>query len=247
RDVWFRYERDGRDVLRGTSLTAEKGEIFAILGGNGSGKSTALLAASGILRPYAGEIRVLGKKLAAYRGRSLHDGCVAMLPQDVQTLFLANTVAGELADAGCDPAALPFDLSPVLDRHPYDLSGGQQQLLGLAKVLASRPRVLLLDEPTKGLDAGVKAEIAALLHRLRDGGTAVVLVTHDVEFAAGAADRCAMFFRGEITSAGSPRTFFAGNSFYTTAADRMTRGFFDGAVTVEDAAALCRKNGRKSG
>ena len=244
RDVYFRYRRDLPDVLRGLSFTVRQGEIFTILGGNGSGKSTTLAAAAGLNRIYAGSIRVFGKKLQDYHGSSLRLGCLALLPQDVQTVFLRNTVGEELAEVGADPAGLPFDLTPLLGKHPYDLSGGQQQLVALAKILAAKPRLLLLDEPTKGLDAYARRRIVAILRSLRDGGMTIVLVTHDVEFAALCADRCAMFFRGEITSGGTPRAFFSGNSFYTTAANRMTRGWFDNAVTLEDTVALCRQNER---
>ncbi|MBQ4351669.1 MAG: energy-coupling factor ABC transporter ATP-binding protein [Clostridia bacterium] len=246
-DVWFRYERSAPDVLRGLTLTARVGECFAVLGGNGSGKTTALSAAAGILKPYAGQIRVFGKKLKDWRNQSLYRECLALLPQDVQTVFLCNSVREELREAGADPASLPFDLSPLLDRHPYDLSGGEQQLVALGKVLASKPRLLLLDEPTKGLDAGMKDRLLGLLGDLRDGGMTIAAVTHDVEFAASFADRCALFFRGEAVASGTPREIFSKNSFYTTAAARMTRGFYDNAVTVEDAAALALGNGRRGG
>ena len=244
KDIFFRYERSAPDVLRGLSFEVNKGEIYCILGGNGSGKTTALGTAAGILRPYAGSIRVFGKKLGEYRNQSLYRECLALLPQDVQTVFLRNTVREELDDAGADVNTLPFDLTPHLDKHPYDLSGGEAQLLALAKVLALKPKILLLDEPTKGLDAASKQRITTLLRKLSDGGMTIVTVTHDVEFAAECADRCAMFFRGEIVSEAPPREFFAENSFYTTAASRITRGHFRNAVTVGDAAELCRLNGK---
>ena len=166
-----------------------------------------------------------------------------MLPQDVQTVFLRNTVREELQECGAsDP---PFPMEHLLDLHPYDLSGGEQQIAALAKVLAAKPRLLLLDEPTKGMDAAMKLQFADILRTLKTEGKTIVIVTHDVEFAAVCADRCAMCFDGQITAIGTPTEFFAGNNFYTTAVSRITRGFFDGAVTLEQAAALCRKNGRK--
>ena len=247
REVYFRYDRRGQDVLRGVSLDVRAGEICCVLGGNGSGKTTMLHAAAGLNRIYSGSIRVLGKKLQAYSGTSLYRECLSLLPQDVQTVFLRNTVREELAEAQAGEALLPVDLTPLYDRHPYDLSGGEQQLVALAKVLAARPRLLLLDEPTKGVDAASKEKLARVLQTLRDGGMSIVIVTHDVEFAAMCADRCAMFFRGSVVSQGDPRSFFAQNTFYTTAISRMTRGIYDGAVTVEDAARLCRLNGERSG
>ncbi len=243
--VWFRYDRYSRDIIKGLELGIGVGEIFCILGGNGSGKTTTLNAAAGLLKPYKGTIRVFGKKLKEYRNRSLYRECLALLPQDVQTTFLHNTVREELDECGADVKALPYDISHLMDKHPYDLSGGEQQLVALAKVLASKPRLLLLDEPTKGLDANAKADMTAILRSLKASGVTTVIVTHDVEFAAECADRCAMFFGGQVVSVGTPREFFSCSSFYTTAVSRMTRGFYEGAVTAAQAAELCRRNGKK--
>lgn len=243
KNVFFRYGKDEPDVLRDLSFTVYEGELFCILGGNGSGKTTALSCASGIRKAYCGQIRVFGKKFKEYAGQSLYRGCLAQLPQDVRNVFLCNTVREELEDAKADISSLPFDLSHLLSKHPYDLSGGEQQLLALAKVLATKPRLLLLDEPTKGLDAEKKAFLADILQKLKSEGVTVLAVTHDVEFAARYADRCALFFRGSIVSSGETREFFSENCFYTTSAARMTRGYFENTVTVEDIATLCRENG----
>lgn len=242
KDVYFRYERSGRDILDGLSFKVYSGEIFCILGGNGSGKTTALSAAAGLNKVYSGYIKVFGKKLKDYKNRSLYRECLAMLPQDVQTVFLKNTVREELEECGAELSELPYDISHLLDTHPYDLSGGEQQLTALAKVLAAKPKLLLLDEPTKGLDAAAKLNIIEILRKLKDKGVTVVIVTHDVEFAAVCGDRCAMFFGGKVVSVGTPHEFFPRSSFYTTAVSRMTRGYFDNAVTVEDAVSLCRLN-----
>ena len=243
--VYFRYSREQEDVLRGLELKVYENEIFCLLGGNGSGKSTALAAAAGLIKPYAGNIRVFGKKVTDRE--FARAGLLTLLPQDVQTVFLKSTVRAELADANVTKGVLTQDLNRLMDRHPYDLSGGQQQLLALAKALAARPRLLLLDEPTRGLDAGAKAEFVSVLRKLRDGGMTVVLVTHDAELAAEISDRCALFFRGEIIADDVPRRFFSGNSFYTTAANRICRGYYDLVATVDDAARICLANGKKVG
>lgn len=243
--VYFRYSREQEDVLRGLELKVYENEIFCLLGGNGSGKSTALAAAAGLIKPYAGNIRVFGKKVTDRE--FARAGLLTLLPQDVQTVFLKSTVRAELADANVTEGALTQELDCLMDRHPYDLSGGQQQLLALAKALAARPRLLLLDEPTRGLDAGAKAEFVSVLRKLRDGGMTVVLVTHDAELAAEISDRCALFFRGEIVADDVPRRFFSGNSFYTTAANRICRGYYDLVATVDDAARICLANGKKEG
>ena len=243
RNVYFRYGREYPDVLKGLNLQVRKSEIFCFLGANGSGKSTLLKLCAGLCRPYSGSIRIFGKKIQQYRGQALYRDCVALLPQDPQTVFLKSSVRDELREVHADPSALPYSLEHLMDRHPYDLSGGEQQLVALAKVLASRPKILLLDEPTKGVDSHAQTAVLEVLQRLKAEGITVLLVTHDVEFAARCADRCALFFRGEIVSEDAPARFFDENSFYTTSANRICRGWYEGVATVEDAAELCRRNG----
>lgn len=246
--AYFRYEKNAPDVLKGLDLTIYAGEIFCILGGNGSGKTTALSCACGTKKIYSGQIRVFGKRQKEYPGQSLYRNCLALLPQDVQNVFLCNSVREELEDAHVDASSLPFELSHLFEKHPYDLSGGEQQLLALAKVLATNPRLLLLDEPTKGLDAEKKRILIDILRKLKADGVTVLAVTHDVEFAAACADRCALFFRGNIVSCGTPHEFFSENCFYTTSAARIAKGYFENAITVEDIAQLCKENGaRKRG
>ncbi|GHU93476.1 hypothetical protein FACS1894208_03040 [Clostridia bacterium] len=222
---WFRYEKNAADVLKGLSFKAYGGEIAAILGGNGTGKSTALSLLAGLNKPYRGKVTA---------GRS-----VAMLPQNPQTLFTRKTVGEDLREMSDDEervrgAAALCRLDALLDCHPYDLSGGEQQRAALAKVLLTDPKILLLDEPTKGLDAEFKPVFAGLLRKLTAAGVAVVLVSHDTEFCAEYADRCAMLFDGAIVSEGTPRAFFSGNSFYTTPVSRMAREVLPLAVTVDD-------------
>lgn len=246
KNVYFRYGREYNDVLRGLNLDVRTGEIFCVLGANGSGKSTFLKLACGLQKAYSGSVRVFGKKIKEYKGQSLYRECVSMLPQDAQTVFLKSTVRDELREVHADPASLPYSLDHLMGRHPYDLSGGEQQLVALAKVLATKPKLLLLDEPTKGVDAHAQNDILKILVELKKQGIAILVVTHDVEFAAKCADRCALFFRGEVVSEDQPARFFDENSFYTTSANRIARGWFEGVATIEDAAELCRRNGRRA-
>lgn len=253
RDVWFRYERDGADVLRGTTLTVPEGSLFAVVGGNGAGKSTMLRAICGVARPYRGKIAVFGRRLKDWKRAELFRGGVAMLPQDPLNLMVKKTVRGDLEEmldgrsltaeqrtAAVREVAALTDIVPLLDAHPFDLSGGEVQRAALAKVLLNEPRLLLLDEPTKGLDAFFKEKLAALLRSLTARGTTVLMVSHDVEFCASYADRCALFFDGDAVTTNPPRRFFASNSFYTTAANRISRGLFENAVTVEEVVELCQ-------
>lgn len=246
-NVFFRYEKKSPDILKGMTLKVYEGELFCVLGGNGSGKTSFLKAASGLVKPYSGSIKIFGEKLSSYKNQSLYRNCLTMLPQDVQTVFLKNTVREELEECGANTEELPFNLSQIMDKHPYDISGGQQQLVALAKALASDPRLILLDEPTKGLDAMSKLRIISVLRSLTNSGTTVLIVTHDVEFAAECSDRCALFFNGKTAAPDIPRRFFSKNSFYTTAVSRMTRGIFGSAATVADAVKLCRMNSERGG
>ena len=247
KELWFRYEKDGRDILRGVSADIPAGEIYAILGGNGAGKSTTLKAVCGICRPYRGKIRLFGKPMEKYSTKELFRGCIAMLPQDPKSLFVKKTVREDLAEmtADADKIARTAELcqiTPLLESHPYDLSGGEQQRTALAKVLLTEPKLLLLDEPTKGIDSFFKETFAAILADLKRQGITIVMVSHDVEFCARYADRVSMFFDGQILTTDTPRRFFGNNSFYTTAAHRMSRHVFDMAVTAEDVIDLYRKN-----
>lgn len=236
KDVSFRYDRELPDAIKELNFTVEKGEIFCILGGNGSGKTTALNASAGLIKPYEGSIKVFGKKLKEYKNGSLYNKCLSMLPQDVQTLFLHNTVREEFESRKALDRLkeFSFDISGIMDRHPYDISGGEQQLVALALVLITDPKIILLDEPTKGLDAYRKRNLAEILKALKASGKTIVTVTHDVEFAAMCADRCALFFKGSIASEGDVHGFFVNNNFYTTYVCRMCRGICDGPVTVDE-------------
>ena len=243
-EVWFRYTGDGPDVLRDLNLSVPRGSLFALLGGNGTGKTTLLSLLSGALSPRRGSIRLLGRPLSAWQEDALFHGALAQLPQNPKALFVGRTVAEELADMTCNQGdiarvAALCRLEGLLDRHPYDLSGGEQQRAALAKVLLTHPRILLLDEPTKGMDAPFRAVFADILSDLRRQEITILMVTHDVEFCARYATHCALLFDGGITAQGEPHAFFSQNQFYTTAAVRMGRDLVPGAVTAEELILAC--------
>lgn len=164
---------------------------------------------------------------------------IAMLPQDVETLLVADTVKRELELAGAEGKEFPFDLKPYYDRHPYDLSGGEKQMLALAKVMAKDASIVLMDEPAKGLDKESCDRLIDFIHFLKKNGKTVLIVTHDVEFAALCADRCAFFFRGEIVAEDNVGQFFEENTFYTTAASRMSKDIFENVITTKDLLDRC--------
>lgn len=254
REVWFRYARELPDVVRDLSFKVRRGQIFAIAGGNGTGKTTTLSLISAINRPYRGQVLLAGKDVRKYSDKELFRGQLGILPQNPQSLFVKKTVQEDLFEiiggkserrrAEYD-ANLPkveavmgmarvMHIEHLLEHHPYDLSGGEQQRLALAKIMLMKPRILLLDEPTKGLDNHFKHELGGILKTLQDNGVTTIMVSHDVEFCAAYADECGLFFEGGIVTTGTPRAFFSGNSFYTTAANRMSRHLLEGAITVED-------------
>ena len=259
KDICFRYEKEEPDVLDHVALTLYEGEVVSLLGGNGAGKTTLLSVISGTNRPYYGKIEVFGKRLQKYRGKELYIRKLASLPQNPQTVFLKMTVREdyeELAKVlGCKKSELEdkiqavaqqLEITHLLDRHPYDLSGGEQQRAAIGKVLLLEPRLLLLDEPTKGIDAWSKRQLGNLLKDLRGQGITLLMVTHDVEFAAEVSDRCGLFFDHEIISVDTPEEFFCNNNYYTTAANRISRQQYENAITCEEVIELCRQNGRKS-
>ena len=237
-ELWFRYEKDLPDVVKGFSLSLHKGEFYAILGGNGAGKTTTLKVISGLRKAYRGSVTLGGK--------------VAQLPQNPQALFVKKTVREDLFEAlstvkiskkekeeQVARVVALCELTELLDRHPYDISGGEQQRTALAKVLLTAPDILLLDEPTKGLDAEFKVSFARIIGKLTSQGVTVLMVSHDVAFCAEYAHKCGMFFDGNLVAEGTPREFFSGNSFYTTSANRMARHLIPDAVTVNDIILSC--------
>lgn len=236
KNIRFRYERRGADILHDLDLTVYRGEVFALLGANGAGKSTAAAVAAGLRKPYAGTVKLFGKSLKDYKNGTLYKENLSLLPQDAESVFLCETVGEELKDCDTVMQNLPFDLSPLYDRHPYDISGGERQLVALCKALSTKPRLLIMDEPSKGLDANRKALLLEVIRRLQHDGVTILLITHDVEFAALCADRCALFAQGRIAAVDRTDRFMTDNRFYTTAASRITRRFVDGAYTVALAA-----------
>ena len=243
--VYFRYERSGRDILSGLSVKAYRGEILSVLGANGTGKTTFLTLAGGISRQYRGRILYDGKKKCGIR--------MAYLPQDPGTMFVCESVMAELEEAAGDVTEKQLEkvirqcrLRSLLHRHPYDLSGGEQQRAALAKLLLLSPGLLILDEPVKGMDIRSKNEIGRILRAIAAEGKCIILVSHDMDFCANYSDRCAMLFSGELIGTDEPHGFFCGNDFYTTQARRLTSGLIDNCVTRRDILYSLRRSDENS-
>ncbi|MBQ9736983.1 MAG: ATP-binding cassette domain-containing protein [Clostridia bacterium] len=244
KDAYFRYDKNLPDVVKGLNLTVCQGEFFAILGGNGTGKTTAISLVSGLNAPQRGEVYINGCEISKHS--DLYNGILGVLPQSPQSLFAKKTVYLDLFDmtdkrlSKEEREKRVFEIASLcrienlLEFHPYDLSGGEQQRTALAMVLLKAPQILILDEPTKGMDAHFKRNFSDILESLKKSGVTILMVSHDIEFCAEYADRCGMFFDGAITSVEAPREFFCGNSFYTTSANRMARKLLPDAVLAED-------------
>lgn len=254
KDVFFRYEKGGNDILSGTNLSIKKGEHFCILGGNGSGKTTTLKILAGLLKPYRGKVIIDNNKMTKKTTADFNRLGVAMLPQNPESVFLKSRVIDDYTELckikgieksnyedKINSVAEKLGIKDLLENHPYDLSGGEIQKCALGKVLISEPKILLLDEPTKGVDAYGKLSLSKILQEIKYDGVTIITVTHDVEFASIVADRCGLFFDGEVLSSLVPQEFFSKNNFYTTASSRISRDKFANAVTVDDVVSLIKE------
>lgn len=254
KDVFFRYEKGGNDILSGTNLSIKKGEHFCILGGNGSGKTTTLKILAGLLKPYRGKVIIDNNKMTKKTTADFNRLGVAMLPQNPESVFLKSRVIDDYTELckikgieksdyedKINSVAEKLGIKDLLENHPYDLSGGEIQKCALGKVLISEPKILLLDEPTKGVDAYSKLSLSQILQEIKFEGVTIITVTHDVEFASIVADRCGLFFDGEVLSSLVPQEFFSKNNFYTTASSRISRDKFANAVTVDDVVSLIKE------
>lgn len=249
KDAYFRYEKDSANILNGLNLKVYKGEICCIVGANGAGKSTLLKIINGNCKLQSGKIKIFGEnKKNSYK--------ISTLPQNPNALFICEKVIDELEELAkllkinnskerIKKVSDILEIENLYDTHPYDLSGGEAQKVALAKILLIDPDIILLDEATKGLDGYSKLMISEILKKLKEEGKTIVIVTHDIEFAGMYADRCAMYFDGEIVSIDNRIDFFTYNNYYTTSASRMSRPYFKNAITVDMVIDLCKKNKRK--
>lgn len=247
-DVFFRYNRYSPDVLRNLSLDVNRGEILCVTGGNGEGKSTLFSILSGMTAPYSGKIKA-GKK--SMKPSDLRNK-TSLLPQDVSVLFVKDSVLDELkevkkkngetpSDEEINKTAELFKIDNLLKSHPFDLSGGEQEKLAIAKILLTEAEIYLFDEPTNGMDPTFKIKFGEIIRELKKSGKTFIIVSHDIEFSATFADRCVMIFDGRVVSDSEPREFFAGNSFYTTTANRIVRSVFPDCILTKEAWKKCKE------
>jgi len=253
KDISFRYEKDLPNIVDKLSLDVYPGEFLAILGANGAGKSTLLQIMAGLKKPQRGNVYFKGREISQIKPQERYSK-IGYLAQNPMLYFIHETVEDELykraeglkgqvegVEEVLKECIELFGLGPLLKRHPYDLSGGEKQKLAMATVLLSKPELLLLDEPTKGLDPTFKNSFKEILDKLLKNGITIVMVSHDIEFVAANASSCALLFNGEITGKDTSSNFFSENYFYTTAINRTVREIWPKAITLEDVKELWKK------
>lgn len=241
KNCWFRYEKNSRDILAGVDLDLVEGEIFSLVGGNGTGKTTLLKVIAGIQECYRGKITLFNQSLKK------NQQVVGYLPQEPQMIFSRDSVLDDYNNyleskkmseqekrKRIDSIVNLLDLSEILLQHPLDLSGGECQRAALGKLLLTDPKVILLDEPTKGIDNYGKKQLIDLLKQLSMKGKTILVVTHDLDFAAELSDRCGLFFQNDLLTTAKPAQFFSQHTFYTTAASRISREFFSNLITTDE-------------
>lgn len=251
--IFYSYDKQRQDILNDLNIEVMKGEILTILGSNGSGKTTLINVLSGVTKPYSGQVIINGKKIKDYKKNSLYINNVTVLPQNPLNVFLKKMVIDDLNESleiggssEDDKKRIIklFQLEPYLYSHPFDLSGGEIQKCALAKILLLKPKILFLDEPTKGLDAFAKKQLINILKNLQKEEVTIVIVTHDIEFSATISDKVAMLFDGKINAPSNIYEFFSNNILYTTKAALISKNFYENTVTNKDVINLALENGR---
>lgn len=255
KNLYFKYPNTEKLVINGLNFSVKQNTIHAILGSNAVGKTTLLKLMTGILKTKTGKLKIDGKNINSYKQNELYSSLISVMPQKVETMFSCETVLEQmhyqLSDKNMSKDQKQNQISDIsnllgikdiLSHHPYDISGGQMQKLGLALVLLQNPKLIFLDEPTKGMDAKFKIELAKILQNLKSKGITIILISHDTEFCASYCDECSLMFDGKITVTGNRHEFFSNNYFFTTAAKKMSREVFDNTITCEEVISLCKKN-----
>ncbi|OJG27796.1 hypothetical protein RU98_GL002005 [Enterococcus caccae] len=247
KNCWFRYEKNSRDILAGVDFEVYEGEIFTLVGGNGTGKTTLLKIIAGIYDCYRGKISILNQSIKKNKET------ISFLPQEPQMLFIKDSVLEDYKHyldskkinetkqmEQIQKVIALLDLNESMTQHPLDLSGGECQRAALGKLLLTDSKILLLDEPTKGIDNYGKKQLIKIIKELSRQGKTILVVTHDLDFAAELSDRCGLFFQNKLLTTAEPKTFFSHHTFYTTAASRISRDIFDNLVTTEQVIEACQ-------
>lgn len=232
-NVWFSY--DGHEALKGVDLSVRPGEFVALMGRNGSGKTTLAKHLLGLLRPQQGRVRICGNDVAGHEVQDIA-ATVGYVPQDPNSLLFADSVRDEIAFTlrarGLTPKTAPIgpeallerlNLTPCADTYPRDLSAGQRQRAALAAILVTRPRIIVLDEPTRGLDYRAKQDLVSLLRGWQAEGATIVMITHDVELVASCADRVVLLSEGQVAVDGPARAVLSESVVFSSQINKLFR------------------------
>ncbi|PFO71171.1 cobalt ABC transporter ATP-binding protein [Bacillus cereus] len=247
--ISFQYEKNSPLILHDLSVSIEKGKWVALVGKNGTGKSTLLTILAGLQKARRGKVKWNGKVIHKIDSKERFKS-IGYVSQHPYYHFTFDTVWDEVYERArelygeqgkeiAEDTLKQFWLYSLKERHPHDCSGGEQQLLALCTTLLSKPTLLLLDEPTKGLDPWKKERVGELFRKLQKEGTTIVMATHDIEFTAKYVDQCMMLFDGTVIMNDAPKEFFSGNFFYTTSINRFIRKELPYALTWEDVYEAC--------
>lgn len=246
RGVWHVYG-DGTEALRGVDLAIRHGEFVALIGENGSGKTTLVKHFNGLLRPAKGKVLVDGADIKGVEVATLARGC-GMLAQNPNIQLVKDTTGEELEATLCamevpreswerliEEVMEMLEIERFRGSDPRDLSCGERERVALASVLVHRPPLLVMDEPTRGVDQATKDRLAAHLREYNEAGNTVVLVTHDLEFAAECADRVLLMGSGQVLADGDKHTVLSESLFFTTQYNKCFRDVTPGVVTRAEA------------
>lgn len=243
KNLWFAFQ-NGPEVLKNVNLCLEPGDFTVIMGGNGAGKTTLLKNLNGLLKPGRGTVKFLGRDIRNSTVEELATSMAYLVQNPNDYLFLP-TVREEinftlknlhLSDKGiADELLVKLKIDAYKDVNPRDLSTGERQRVALASILAVRPQLLLLDEPTRGLDYELKSELGEILIKLQSEGTTILLVTHDVEFAAEYASNIVLMAEGSVIASGSKYDMLSNSAFYSPQVNKLFNQRADGIVTFKQA------------
>ena len=254
KNLWFGYDKE-KIILNGIDFKVKKGEYLTIIGGNGSGKSTLLKLLAGLIKPIKGKVKYIKNSKISY----IHQNPMIQFSEDSVLKELSNVRESKIeTDFNINPFKKSkkkeevktdneivlsdyakelvdyFDIKKLLNNHPYDCSGGEQQKIAFIKALLEKPDIMILDEPTKGLDPISNNKLSKLLKKVNDEGVTIIMTTHDLSFVADNVERCVMIFDGSLQLDTTPTQIFSSNNFYTTFVNRMVKNYLPKAISIKD-------------
>ncbi len=254
KNLWFGYDKE-KIILNGIDFKVKKGEYLTIIGGNGSGKSTLLKLLAGLIKPIKGKVKYVKNSKISY----IHQNPMIQFSEDSVLKELSNVRESKIeTDFNINPFKKSkkkeevktdneivlsdyakelvdyFDIKKLLNNHPYDCSGGEQQKIAFIKALLEKPDIMILDEPTKGLDPISNNKLSKLLKKVNDEGVTIIMTTHDLSFVADNVERCVMIFDGSLQLDTTPTQIFSSNNFYTTFVNRMVKNYLPKAISIKD-------------